>query len=110
MASCSKTAGSSIFTDEAMTTEFDSRENNPPTLSDNINTDAQQSVEITDQNTMDHVNDSDCNENSEIETDVSNDSDSQEVELSEVFYYNPNTNRTYDATSEFSDIEDDNQN
>ena len=104
MASCSKTAGSSIFTDEAMTTEFDSRENY------NINTDAHQSVEITDQNTMDHVNDSDCNENSEIEMDVSNDSDSQEVELSEVFYYNPNTNRTYDATSEFSDIEDDNQN
>ena len=87
-----------------MTTECDYREN------DNINIDAHQSVEITDQNTMDHVNDTDCNENSEIGMDVSNDSDSQEVEISEIFYYNPNTNRTYDATSEFFDNEDDNQN
>ena len=45
--------------------------------------------------------------------DVSNASDCQEVEeveVSEVFFHNPNNNRTYDATSEFSDIEDDNQN
>ena len=106
----SETAGSSIFTNQAMTT-------NPPTLSDsnNVNPDTvdtvENSVEITAQTAI--ADGDGKNENLEIDTDVKNASDSQqfeEIEISEVFYHNENNNMTYDSTSEFSDVEDDNQN
>ena len=106
----SETAGSSIFTNQAMTT-------NPPTLSDsnNVNPDTvdtvENSVEITDQTAI--ADGDGKNENPEIDTDVKNASDSQQfekIEVSEVFYHNENNNMTYDSTSEFSDIEDDNPN
>ena len=79
----------------------------------NNKSDTKPSVEITDQKAIADGDDSISNENPEIDTDVSNASDCQkveEVEVSEVFFHNPNKNWTYDATSEFSDIEDDNQN
>ena len=114
-----ETVDSSIVKDQAMN---DPIQNNPPTLNDN-DTD-ENSVEITVQKAIadgstdknpeidsDVTNVSDSQQVVEIDSDVTNVSDSQpavEIEVSEVFYHNENNNMTYDATSEFSDIEDDN--
>ena len=123
----SQTTGSLIFTDQAMMPEVDSQQTNPPTLSDNGNpdetnnkSDTKPSVEITDQIAMADGGDSISKENSELDTDLLHASDCQEVkvteaseiqevEVTEVFYHNPNNNRTYDDTSEFFDVEDDNR-
>ena len=68
-----------------MKTKIDPIQNNPPTLSDNVNPDTKPSVEITDQKAIADGDGSITYENPEIDTDVSHASDCQEVEVTEVF-------------------------
>ena len=123
-----QTAGSLIFTDQTMMADGDSQQDtkkNPPTLTANENPDetntksdtdsSNASVEITDQIMMaDGDSQQDSKENPPDETNTesntdasSNASGSQEIEITEVFYYNPNNHKRYNDVSEFSDNEDD---